>query len=41
MAFRTILLYMIIISALGASPINVVIAISIGGAPGIARLVAR
>ena len=39
MAFPTILLYMIIISALGASPINVVIAISIGGAPGIARLV--
>jgi peptide/nickel transport system permease protein len=39
MAFPTILLYMIIISALGASPINVVIAIAIGGAPGIARLV--
>lgn len=39
MAFPTILLYMIIISALGPSPINVVIAISIGGTPGIARLV--
>ncbi len=39
MAFPTILLYMIIISALGASSVNVVIAIAIGGAPGIARLV--
>lgn len=39
MAFPTILLYMIIIASLGASPINVVIAIAIGGAPGIARLV--
>ncbi|MEW6240170.1 MAG: ABC transporter permease [Chloroflexota bacterium] len=39
MAFPTILLYMIIISAVGASPLNVVIAIAIGGAPGIARLV--
>ena len=39
MAFPTILLYMIIISAVGASSINVVIAIAIGGAPGIARLV--
>ena len=38
MAFPTILLYMIIISAVGASSINVVIAIAIGGAPGIARL---
>ena len=38
-AFPTILLYMIIISALGASSFNVVIAIAIGGAPGIARLV--
>lgn len=36
---RTILLYMIIISAIGPSLINVVIAIAIGGAPGIARLV--
>ena len=41
MAFPTILLYMIIISALGASSFNVVIAIAIGGAPGIARLVPR
>lgn len=39
MAFPTILLYMIIISALGASPVNVVVAMAIGGAPGIARLV--
>ncbi len=39
MAFPTILLYMIIISALGASAFNVVIAIAVGGAPGIARLV--
>jgi len=39
MAFPTILLYMIIISALGPSMINVVVAIAIGGAPGIARLV--
>jgi peptide/nickel transport system permease protein len=39
MAFPTILLYMIIISALGPSSFNVVIAIAIGGAPGIARLV--
>ncbi|MEW5867811.1 MAG: ABC transporter permease [Chloroflexota bacterium] len=39
MAFPTILLYMIIISAVGPSQFNVVIAIAIGGAPGIARLV--
>ncbi len=39
MAFPVILLYMIIISAVGASPVNVVIAIAICGAPGIARLV--
>jgi peptide/nickel transport system permease protein len=39
MAFPTVLLYMIIIAALGPSPINVVIAMTIGGAPGIARLV--
>lgn len=39
MAFPTILLYMIIISAIGPSMVNVVIAIAIGGAPGIARLV--
>jgi len=39
MAFPTILLFLIIIAAIGASPTNVVIAITIGGAPGIARLV--
>jgi peptide/nickel transport system permease protein len=39
MAFPTILLYMIIISAVGASSLNVVIAMAVGGAPGIARLV--
>ena len=39
MAFPAIVLYMIIISAVGASSINVVIAIAIGGTPGIARLV--
>ena len=39
MAFPMIVLYMIIISAVGASAVNVVIAIAIGGAPGIARLV--
>jgi peptide/nickel transport system permease protein len=39
MSFPTILLYMIIISAVGASSFNVVVAIAIGGAPGIARLV--
>jgi len=39
MAFPTILLFLIIIAAVGASPTNVVLAITIGGAPGIARLV--
>ncbi len=39
MAFPTILLYMIIIAALGPSSLNVVLAITIGGTPGIARLV--
>jgi peptide/nickel transport system permease protein len=39
MAFPVILLYLIIIVALGPSAINVVIAITIAGAPGIARLV--
>jgi peptide/nickel transport system permease protein len=39
MAFPTLLLYMIIIAAIGASRINVVLAITIGGTPGIARLV--
>jgi peptide/nickel transport system permease protein len=39
MAFPVILLYMIIISAVGASAVNVVLAIAIVGIPGIARLV--
>jgi peptide/nickel transport system permease protein len=39
MAFPVILLYMIIIAAVGASATNVVLAIAIVGAPGIARLV--
>ena len=39
MAFPVILLYMIIIAAVGASAINVVLAIAIVGTPGIARLV--
>jgi len=39
MAFPTILLYMIIIAALGPSSLNVVLAITIAGTPGIARLV--
>lgn len=39
MAFPTILLYLIIIAAIGPSAINVVIAITFVGAPGVARLV--
>ncbi|MCK4410976.1 ABC transporter permease [Candidatus Bipolaricaulota bacterium] len=39
MAFPAVLLYLIIIIALGPSALNVVIAITIAGAPGIARLV--
>lgn len=39
MAFPTILLYLIIIAAIGPSAINVVIAITFVGTPGIARLV--
>ena len=39
MAMPTILLYLIIISALGASAVNIVLAITIGSAPGIARMV--
>jgi peptide/nickel transport system permease protein len=39
MAFPVILLYMIIIAAVGASAVNVVLAIAIVGTPGIARLV--
>ena len=39
MAFPTLLLYLIIIAAVGPSRINVVLAITIGGFPGVARLV--
>lgn len=39
MAFPVVLLYMIIIAAVGASATNVVLAIAIVGTPGIARLV--
>lgn len=39
MAFPTILLYLIIISAIGPSALNVMLAITFVGAPGIARLV--
>jgi peptide/nickel transport system permease protein len=39
MAFPTILLYLIIIAAIGPSAANVVIAITFVGAPGVARLV--
>lgn len=39
MAFPVILLYMIIIAAVGASATNVVLAIAVVGTPGIARLV--
>jgi peptide/nickel transport system permease protein len=38
MAFPQILLYLVIIAALGPSAINIVLAIIIAGAPGIARL---
>lgn len=39
LAFPQILLYLVIIAALGPSPANVMLAITIAGAPGIARLV--
>jgi peptide/nickel transport system permease protein len=39
MSIPVILLYLIIVSALGASAVNVVIAIAIVGTPGVARLV--
>lgn len=39
MAFPTILLYLIIIAAIGPSALNVMLAITFVGAPGIARLV--
>ncbi len=38
MAFPTLLLYLIIIAAVGPSKLNVVLAITIGGFPGVARL---
>jgi peptide/nickel transport system permease protein len=39
MAFPQILLYLVIIAALGPSALNIVLAITIAGTPGIARLV--
>jgi peptide/nickel transport system permease protein len=39
LAFPSILLFMIIISAFGSSPLNVVLAIAVGASPGVARLV--
>jgi peptide/nickel transport system permease protein len=39
MAFPQILLYLVIIAALGPSALNILLAITIAGAPGIARLV--
>ena len=39
MAFPQILLYLVIIAALGPSAFNIVLAITLAGAPGIARLV--
>lgn len=38
MAFPTILLYLIILAAVGPSAINIVLAITVAGAPGVARL---
>jgi peptide/nickel transport system permease protein len=39
MAFPVILIYLIIIAMLGPSPFNIILAVTIAGAPGIARLV--
>ena len=39
MAFPTILLYLIILAAVGPSATNILIAITIAGSPGVARLV--
>lgn len=39
MAFPTVLLYMVIIAAVGPSAVNVVLAIALGSIPGIARIV--
>ncbi len=38
MAFPTILLYLVILAAVGPSAVNIVIAITVAGAPGVARL---
>jgi peptide/nickel transport system permease protein len=39
MSFPVILIYMIVITVLGPSPLNIIVAVTIAGAPGIARLV--
>jgi len=39
MSFPVILIYMIVITILGPSPFNIIVAVTIAGAPGIARLV--
>lgn len=39
MAFPTMLIYLVIIAALGASAFNVVLALGVGGTPAIARMV--
>jgi peptide/nickel transport system permease protein len=39
MAFPMLMLYLLVIFAIGPSPVNVVVAIAIGATPGIARLV--
>jgi peptide/nickel transport system permease protein len=39
MSFPVILIYMIVITILGPSPLNIIVAVTIAGAPGIARLV--
>jgi peptide/nickel transport system permease protein len=39
LSFPTVLIYLIIIAAVGPSPVNIVIAVTIAGAPGVARLV--
>lgn len=39
MSFPVILIYLIVIAILGPSPLNIIVAVTIAGAPGIARLV--
>jgi len=39
MSFPTILIYLIIVAVFGPSPVNILIAVTIAGAPGVARLV--